>query len=145
MTFKTQIARYVTPLRVLLTLSLLVFSTTAFDCNLDPEPSPPTFPGGIRVETKEALAGFPSSATRVPFVPNSGIMTAILGPGTGSETGFAGPTNGNGLKDVPLARTNATWTLSVTYTTVIPRCGGRSIPGIFVPSTGIWWVWTCVL
>lgn len=145
MNFRAQIAPRLTPVRILLTICLLVFSTSAFDCGLDPEPPVSPFPGGIRVETRERAAFIPGSSTRVGGVPNSGIATNIVGPGTGNQNSFAGPTNANGIRDWPLARTNAHWTLSVTYTTVISVCGSKSFPGIYVPTTGLWMVWTCII
>jgi hypothetical protein len=131
--------------KLMLALCLLITATTAFKCN-NPFPlplPPPTFQSGIRVETKEAISGIPESDFPVGGVPNSGVMRQTLGPGTGNATDFAGPTNGNGLRDWPLARTNATWDLSVNYVPVIPRCGQKRYDGVYVPPNGMWWVWTC--
>lgn len=145
MNLRTRIWSNSTPTKLLLAICLLML-TGGFKCSDDELfPEPPPFPGGIRVQTKEALNGFSASAIPVGNVPNSGILTKILGPGSGQQDSFAGPTNPNGFRDWPLVRTNATWTFSVSYTTVIPICGGKTMPGIFVPSTGISWVWICFI
>jgi hypothetical protein len=147
MNFRKQILSRVTLTKVLLAV-LLLMTTTAFDCKFaDDElfPDPPPFPGGIRIETQESLAAIAIGGIPVGHIPNSGFMTAILGPGTGFADSFAGPTNAFGFRDWPLARTNSTWTLHVTYTTVIARCGSATRPGIFIPGTGAWWVWICRL
>jgi hypothetical protein len=44
-------------------------------------------------------------------------------PHNGSQTEFSGVTGAFGLDDHPLARTNATWQVSVDYSGVIPQCG----------------------
>lgn len=144
MNFRTQVASRLRLTKILLVLCLLML-TSAFRCTFNDDYLYPAFPGGIRIQTQEKLQGLLVGGVPVPNVPNSGSLTAILGPGTGSQDSFAGPTNALGIRDWPLARTNATWSFSVTYTTVIPVCGGALYPGIFVPSTGMWWVWTCYL
>lgn len=142
MNFRKQIFSRVTLTKALLAVFLLM-TTTAFDCKFSDDVLFPVFPGGIRIETQEGLAGIPIAGIPIGNIPNSGFLTAVLGPGTGSATDFAGPTNANGIRDWPLARTNSTWTFHVTYTTVIAVCGSATRPGIFIPSTGAWWVWIC--
>jgi|tagenome__1003787_1003787.scaffolds.fasta_scaffold20368899_2 hypothetical protein len=143
MNLRRQIVSHVTLTKFFLAICLLML-TTAFKCSDDVLfPDPPPHPGGIRIETQEGLEGIAVGGVPIGNVPNSGFLNQILGPGTGFATDFAGPTNANGIRDWPLARTNATWTFSVTYTTVIPRCGSRSFIGIFVPDVGVWWVWIC--
>lgn len=142
MNFRKQISSRVTVTKVLLGV-LLLMTTTAFECRFSDDDLFPDFQSGIRIETQEGLAGIAVGGVPIGNVPNSGFLTQVLGPGTGSATDFAGPTNPNGIRDWPLARTNSTWTLHVTYTTVIARCGSATRPGIFIPSTGAWWVWIC--
>jgi hypothetical protein len=100
MNFRTQFSSRVTFTKLLLAVFLLM-TTTAFDCTFSDDilfPAPPPFPGGIRIETQEGLANLPVGGIPIGNVPNSGVLTQILGPGTGFATDFAGPTNANGIR-----------------------------------------------
>ena len=145
MNFRQQFSSRVTLTKVLLAVFLLM-TTTAGDCKFSDDelfPTPPPFSSGIRIETQEGLANLAVAGIPIGNVPNSGVLTKILGSGSGFADSFAGPTNPNGIRDWPLARTNSTWTFHVTYTTVIARCGSASHPGVLVPASGVWWVWIC--
>ena len=58
MNFRAQISSHVTLTKFLLAICLLML-TTAFKCTFSDDvlfPTPPPFPGGIRIETQEGLA-----------------------------------------------------------------------------------------
>ena len=95
--------------KILMTLLFLFLLVNLSSCDL----AVPPFSGGIRVISIERLilvgnSEFPSSGD-----VNTGVEIFIIGPGTGTQTSFAGVTGANGISDYPNARTNATWTVSL--------------------------------
>ena len=97
---------------------------------------------GIRVTTSEQLAGMPGVSVPVANCGYAGILNAILGPGSGSDSAITGRTGANGIADNPNARTNASWTVSVTFP--IPACVFSPLTGD-VPDAGAAFNFICIL
>ena len=128
-----------------LKLFVLVISISLGTTCIPAPPGPPTFQSGIRIETTEALIQAPLAQVPVGGVGHGGDLFQTLGSGFGTRTSFSGVTGANGISDWSDSRTNATWDFTVSYLTTIPACGTARRNGVFVPTTGLWWRWTCYL
>lgn len=99
----------------------------------------PSFPGGIRVLSFEAIIGIPGSAFPLPNVGCAGDIPpgGILGPGPGSAVTFSGNTGALAFADFPFCRLNANWEISASFlTSAIPGCG-TTRNTFYAPSTGL--------
>ena len=86
---------------------------------------PPPFKTGFRVVT---TAVDPYSGQIVPAgnVQVQASLVQVLGPGTGAQTNVAGFTIPAGYIDFPDARTDAIWTITVSFASSSFPCGVSS-------------------
>jgi hypothetical protein len=105
----------------------------------------PAFQGGIRVQSFTALtiAGG-TSKSPTSGVVDTGNLVQIVGPGNGSQTAFEGVTGLFGIDDHRNARDNADWTITASFTQVLPQCPPASTAA-FVPPGGAQFAAVCFL